>query len=270
MKKQFLFNALLFLGIFFSVQYSFSQVKIGENIEQVSPYALLELESNTQGLILPRMTTQQRDNAFNQNTPVGMVIFNTDQGKLEFFREVIDPSGRKTGLKVWEAPKEGIDVLESGASLPPNPVIGQLYFDTTTNSLFLWEGMQWVNVLGNHLNQAGTSSPQTLTLSQTLLSISEGNSVDLATLSLQGPQGPQGPQGEQGPQGPVGPTSTATGTAQMLSASALSAGSTMTLAISDGNTITLDLSALEDTDTNTDSQTLTASALSAGSTMTLA
>ena len=53
MKKQFLFNALLFLGIFFSVQYSFSQVKIGENIEQISPYALLELESNTQGLILP-------------------------------------------------------------------------------------------------------------------------------------------------------------------------------------------------------------------------
>ena len=54
-----------------------------------------------------------------------------------------------------------------------------------------------------------------------------------------------------------------------LTASALSAGSNMTLA-SDGNN-TLDLSALEDTDTNTDQifNAFKASALSAGSTMTL-
>ena len=258
MKRQFLFNALLFLGIFFSVHYSFSQVKIGENIEQISPYAVLELESSEKGFLLPRMTTAERDAAFNQDTPAGMMIFNLDERKMQFLREETDASGRKTGFKVWEGPREGIDLLDSGENPPLDPVIGQLYFDRDNHTLYVWEGTQWVQVSTNNGSQ--TTVTQSLTLSQTILSISQGNSVDLASLGLQGAQGPQGPQGvqgPQGPQGPVGPTSTATGTAQMLTASALSAGSTMTLAISDGNTITLDLSALEDTDTNTDSQTLT-------------
>ena len=274
MKKHFLLNSLLLIGFFLSIQYGFSQVKIGDNVEQISPYALLELESSEKGFILPRMTTAARDLAFDQETPIGTLIFNTDRGRIQFYREEIDPSGRKTGHKIWEAPKEGIDVINSGEALPIAPVIGQLYFDTNTNILYLWDGQQWRNIMANYIAQNNTDSPQSLTLSQTVLSISNGNSVDLSDLVLvgsTGPQGPEGPQGNAGPQGPQGiPGSTTNTDSQTLTASALSAGSTMTLAISDGNTVTLDLSALEDTDTNTDSQTLTASALSAGSTMTIA
>lgn len=203
------------------------------------------------------MTTAERDAAFNQDTPAGMMIFNLDERKMQFLREETDASGRKTGFKVWEGSRGGIDLLNSGENPPLDPVMGQLYFDRDNHTLYVREGTQWVQISTNNGSQ--TTVTQSLTLSQTILSISQGNSVDLAFLGLQGAQGPQGPQGvqgPQGPQGPVGPTSTATGTAQMLSASALSSGSTMTLAISDGNTITLDLSALEDTDTNTDSQAL--------------
>ena len=119
MKKQFLFNGLLVVGFFFNLTYSFSQVKIGENVEQISPYAVLELESSFQGLLLPRMTTAERDAAFDQDTPAGMMIFNLDERKVQFFREATDASGRKTGFKVWESPREGIDLLDSGATPPP-------------------------------------------------------------------------------------------------------------------------------------------------------
>ncbi len=61
-----------------------------------------------------------------------------------------------------------------------------------------------------------------------------------------------------------------TGTdSQTLTVSALSAGNTATIAISGGNTETLDLSSLA-AGTGTDSQTLSISALSAGNTVTLA
>ena len=47
----------------------------------------------------------------------------------------------------------------------------------------------------------GTGVPQTLSISGTTLTISDGNSVELP----EGPQGPQGIQGEAGPVGPQGP-----------------------------------------------------------------
>lgn len=82
MKKQFLLSSLLLIALFFSTQHNYGQVKIGDNVEQISPYALLELESSEKGLILPRMTTAARDLAFDQATPAGMVIFNTDENKM--------------------------------------------------------------------------------------------------------------------------------------------------------------------------------------------
>jgi len=39
------------------------QVKIGENPTEIHPKALLQLESTSKVLLLPRLTTQQRDNA---------------------------------------------------------------------------------------------------------------------------------------------------------------------------------------------------------------
>ncbi len=38
MKKQFLLSSLLLIGFFFSTQHNYGQVKIGDNVEQISPY----------------------------------------------------------------------------------------------------------------------------------------------------------------------------------------------------------------------------------------
>ena len=40
-----------------------AQIKIGDNPQTIHPNALLELESTTKGLLIPRMTTTQRDAA---------------------------------------------------------------------------------------------------------------------------------------------------------------------------------------------------------------
>ena len=77
-------NKLRILAVVFLLGSSslFAQVKIGDNSNEIAPQALLELESTTKGLVIPRMTTAQRDAAFDQSTPLGMVIFNIDQNKL--------------------------------------------------------------------------------------------------------------------------------------------------------------------------------------------
>lgn len=179
--KQF-FTAFLFFITLFMGQYSgLAQIKIGDNIDQLSPFALLELESTTKGLIIPRMSSQQRDEAFNQSTPACMMIFNTDKSRMQFFREEQDSNGRKTGYKIWEEPKEGIDVIAQGENPPLDAVMGQLYFDAVTNSLYLWNGLEWINITSN---PTATTGAQSLTLSQTILSISEGNSVFLAHRSI--------------------------------------------------------------------------------------
>ena len=53
--------------------YSFTQVKIGDNTNNITPQALLELESTTKVLVISRMTTAQRDAAFDQSTTIRMV-----------------------------------------------------------------------------------------------------------------------------------------------------------------------------------------------------
>lgn len=62
-----------------------AQVKIGDNFEEVSPYALLELESKDKALLLPRMSDAERDASFGQEAPIGMVIFNTDVQMIQFY-----------------------------------------------------------------------------------------------------------------------------------------------------------------------------------------
>jgi hypothetical protein len=55
---------------------AFAQIKLGDNPGNLNPNALLELESHSKGLLLPRMTTAEA--ATMSAPPDGMMIFNTD------------------------------------------------------------------------------------------------------------------------------------------------------------------------------------------------
>jgi hypothetical protein len=54
---------------------AFAQIKLGDNPGNLNANALLELESSSKGLLLPRMTTAQQNLIA---APDGMMIFNTD------------------------------------------------------------------------------------------------------------------------------------------------------------------------------------------------
>ena len=54
---------------------SHGQLKIGGDPYQIHPYALLELESSERALVLPRLSTAERDRSFTHSIPVGMVFF---------------------------------------------------------------------------------------------------------------------------------------------------------------------------------------------------
>ena len=94
----------------------FAQVKIGDNSDEIHPQSLLELESTTKGLVIPRMTSSQRDAAFDQSTPVGMIIFNIDENKLQYFKRQYDVSGKPTSLKVWEGATDEIVTTSEGGT----------------------------------------------------------------------------------------------------------------------------------------------------------
>ncbi len=80
MKKIF----LMFLFAASSAYVTNGQVKIGDNPGSISPGSVLELESTTRALTLPRMTTVQMEAI---PSPVnGMIIFNTDSNCIYLYK----------------------------------------------------------------------------------------------------------------------------------------------------------------------------------------
>ena len=131
MKKLPLIALLFYSGL------SMAQIKFGDNIESISPFSLIEIESKTQGLLISRMTSSERDEAFDQSTPLGMMIFNLDENILQCFIEEVDPATkRKTGSKVWE--RATGDPLVTGDTPPEEASSGDLFYNEDSgHSLFL-------------------------------------------------------------------------------------------------------------------------------------
>ena len=154
---------------------------------EINPAALLKLASTTKGLLLPRMTTLQRDSLSLESSPIGLLIYNTDVQEIQFLFEtnVTDINGTKRqGLHWGNASTITIPFIR-----PVDPIVGQLFYDSELDQLALWDGIAWTLL--------GSNKGQTLMLVNAQLSISNGNSVDLSDLiaTATGPMGPQGPQG---------------------------------------------------------------------------
>ena len=284
MKKRIYFLSLVFLILGGSLGLQ-AQIKIGDNPTQISPYALLELESSTQGLLIPLINSAERDAAFDANAPLGTLIYNTDTNQLQYLHLLIDPSAR-TETKTWEPATDGVATSSSvGTMTLVTPwSSGSLFYHKVDNQLYVYNGFQevWLPISGHimitnetifqtnqiHYTQsdgstatlnlnglASSTDSQTLTVSpldanyQVVFALTNSNSqtLDLSALA----------------EDEIGSDD------QTLSVSTLRAGNTVTIAITDGNTQTLDLSSLADGG-GTDSQTLSVSALSAGNTVTIA
>lgn len=313
---------LLIASLSFVVDTLQAQIKLGDNIDFISPYALLELESTEKGLLLPRLSTQQRNTFFGEDVPPGLLIFNTDSQKIQYARSRISSSSKELGIH-WENLSNEHILSQSMGATPTieNPTNGMLFYQDNENDLYVYNEAlaEWVliagaNFLSNRnpvfsqniryrkadgqeelldLGMLSTSDSQVLTVSTTMIGISNGNEVDVQPLvinalallgvnssTLVGPQGIQGPpgaqgiqgiQGLQGIQGPQGIPGISSNTdSQTIQVSSLNASNTLTIAISNGNTQTLDLSSLSTPSSTTDSQTLSVSSLNGSNTLTIA
>ena len=84
---------------------SWGQIKIGDNPQTIDPAALIELESSSQGLLLPRMTSAQRDALPMGTSPVGLLIYNTDLNQIQYLFEATttNAKGEKRQVLRWES-----------------------------------------------------------------------------------------------------------------------------------------------------------------------
>lgn len=75
---------LLILSLFLINLTVFSQVKIGANPNTINDASILEIEDTNRGLLLPRMTTAQRDAI--SNPPDGLKVYNTETSTMDVYR----------------------------------------------------------------------------------------------------------------------------------------------------------------------------------------
>lgn len=91
--------------------------QVGINTTNPDPSAILDVESTTAGLLIPRLTTLQRNAILNPAN--GLIIYNTDNDELQI-------NTNTTATPVWEA-----------VNYTPAPTLGQSFkysnTDVTTN-----------------------------------------------------------------------------------------------------------------------------------------
>jgi hypothetical protein len=104
------------------------------------------------------------------------------------------------------------------ASAPATPAVGEMYYNTATNTLYWWNGTSWVSASGgsidmNYKGAYPTGTPYTDgdivvgSDGNTYLCVKPTSSAPVAWANVTaavGPPGPQGPQGAAGIQGPAG------------------------------------------------------------------
>ncbi|HUQ97410.1 MAG TPA: hypothetical protein VM010_07070, partial [Chitinophagaceae bacterium] len=123
------------------------------------PKAILDITSTTSGLLIPRMTTAER-NAITA-PPNGLQVYNTTTGTLDLYRS-----------NLWEEVGYGdssVKVVRSLADLPA-PVSGEILLDSTKTYKF--SGL--VNISPNYLNTNGAALVGTNAIRDGVLSTVSG------------------------------------------------------------------------------------------------
>ena len=168
MKNIYLPVALLVAGVVYA------QIGIGNN--SPDPSSILDLSATNKGLLLPRLTTTQRNASNGILSPVGgiviydstvnCVLISFDKGKWKNActgKEVSTTLGSTSSVaKIGIGISSDLDnntILEivsntKGVRLPRAtvdlaPVTGMIYYNTSDNSIRMYNGTEWVTLLAN-------------------------------------------------------------------------------------------------------------------------
>ncbi len=133
----------------------FSQVKVGDNPDIIDSNSVLELESSDKVLVITRVSASEMTSI----QPLkGGLVYNTDTDCVYTY----DGSAWKSLCHDSERPinSESIKVT-TAPSAPSNNTIGDFWQNTTTNSMSIWDGNQWIPIDTNP--SRGNGSPTAVT-----------------------------------------------------------------------------------------------------------
>ncbi len=198
MKRLYMIIIIVLLGFQINLFAQDGGVSIGKGDADADPSAILELVSTNKGLLIPRLSSGEREGIVSPAT--GLLVYDTTLSGFYYW----------TGSS-WKA-ISGIN-SSSGTIFPASGGEGDLFYNTTESVLYTYVEGAWRSVGSNKqiLNLDNTTLRlledgmeggsevdlsvlfQELSLNGTTLSISNGNSVDLGiftgagqTLSLDG------------------------------------------------------------------------------------
>lgn len=157
-RTKLLYQITLSMMLVFLGQNLFGQVKIGDNTENINPYAILELESDRLGVIWPSMSTEQRDAAFINDIPIGLTIYNTDERCIQYWDQqwrctstVADNNYGSANALGIAAGGAIVEIKNNSGTLEYTlltPYFGGLTaLNNTDDSIKKWDGSTWVNGL---------------------------------------------------------------------------------------------------------------------------
>ncbi len=158
--------------------FGLSQIKMGDHPFEIDANAILEIESKQQGVLLPRMSTQERDAAFQGTVPNSLLIFNTDKDHFEVFI-----SSRQT----WEPIQANFlhfkvndQTVEADGQ---NNIDLSFLLDNTDQQQLELDGQILKLEAGGSVDLGSVLNPeQKLELNGAILSLEGGGSVDLSAL----------------------------------------------------------------------------------------
>jgi hypothetical protein len=138
-------KCILFLFLLTSIAYSVgAQVKISDSLvdENVNPWAVLELESHSKGLILPRLTSAEIQAI--SNPPAGLVVYNTDLKSMQVNTSTSAPQWTKV-VTMDGTDNTGALIVPVGttAQRPASPVAGMLRYNTNINQFEIYKEGGW-------------------------------------------------------------------------------------------------------------------------------
>lgn len=119
---------LTLLTILFLNIGAFAQVKIGNNPTTINSASILEIEDTLRGVLLPRMTTNQRDSI--SIPPDGLKIYNTQTSTMDVYRFDHWASTK------YDVPNDKLIYVYSIDDLP-DPLGSSITLDTDATYLFM-------------------------------------------------------------------------------------------------------------------------------------
>ena len=185
MQKQ----GLIFFGVIFCMNAVLGQGNVGIGTNTPDPSSILEMNSNNQGVLVPRLTTVQRLAV--SNPANGLLVYDTDISCFFFYSAVLPGwenlcSAGPSGINCWD--------LNGNATNDPGE-------DVNGDGLFNSQDCQGPPGPVGLTGPAGTQGVPGPTGPQGPIGLTGPAGAD----GLQGPAGPQGPIGLTGPVGPQGP-----------------------------------------------------------------